>query len=204
MGRTKTISDADLLETARQVFVEKGFGAPTKEIARRAGVSEGVLFQRYATKGELFFAAMVLPAADLTGLLRTRRLTGPRDLESIAVAMVRYFRSTMPVLLSLMSQPGFRFEEFARRHPDSPLDALRRGLVVFLVEQREAGRIGPVDPGGAALTIFALAQSIAFFEQMGAHGGRMPDEVLRRAIRSLWDGFAPRRRTRRPPARRTR
>jgi AcrR family transcriptional regulator len=204
MARTKTISDADLLEAARQVFVEKGFGAPTKEIARRAGVSQGVLFQRYTTKGELFFAAMALPAADLTNLLRTRQLTRRRDLEIIAVAMVGYFRSSMPVLLSLTSHPGFRFEEFASRHPDSPLDALRRELVVFLAHERRARRIGPVDPGGAALTIFALAQSVAFFEQMGAHGGRMPEEVLRRAIRALWDGLAPRRPRRRTAARSTR
>jgi AcrR family transcriptional regulator len=201
MGRRKTLSDADLLAMARQVFVEKGFGASTREIARRAGVSEGVLFQRYATKSELFFAAMILPAADLTGLLRTHRLTGPRDLERIAMAMVGYFRSTMPVLLSLMSRPGFRFEEFARRHPDSPLDAMRRGLVMFLDEQRQAGRIAAVDPGGAALTIFALAESVAFFEQMGAHGGRMPEDVLRRAARCLWDGLAPRTPTRPPGVR---
>lgn len=63
MARPKTIADADLLEAARAVFVQKGMGASTRAIARRAGVSEGVLFQRYATKQELFFAAMALPTS---------------------------------------------------------------------------------------------------------------------------------------------
>ncbi|HEY3835379.1 MAG TPA: helix-turn-helix domain-containing protein, partial [Bryobacteraceae bacterium] len=65
MGRNKTVSDEDLLGIARETFVEKGFAASTREIARRAGVSEGVLFQRFATKEDLFFAAMIPPAADV-------------------------------------------------------------------------------------------------------------------------------------------
>jgi hypothetical protein len=48
-----------------------------------------------------------------------------------------------------------------------------------------------VDPGAAALLVFALAESVAFFEKMGAHGGRMPDAVLERSIEVLWRGIAP-------------
>jgi AcrR family transcriptional regulator len=62
MGRTKTISDEEVLERAREVFVEQGFRASTKAIAKHVGVSEGVLFQRFSTKEELFFAAMILPS----------------------------------------------------------------------------------------------------------------------------------------------
>ena len=191
MGRRKTTSDADLLAVARDVFVEKGFAAPTKEIARRAGVSEGVLFQRYATKRELFFAAMVLPAADLDTLFRVRGRGGLRRLEQVALAMVDYFRATVPVLIPLMSDAGFRFEEFARRHPHSPLGVLRRDLVAFFAQERKAGRMGPVDPGAAALMLLGMAQSVAFFEHMGAHGGRFPPDLIRHAVRSLWNGLAP-------------
>jgi AcrR family transcriptional regulator len=192
MARTRTISDADLLEAARDVFVERGFAASTKDIARRAGVSEGVLFQRYPTKGELFFAAMVLPAPDLSDLVRARKSKGLTHLQQIALAMADYFRATMPVLLPLMAHPGFQFEEFARRHPNSPLDALRRELVTFLTEERNAGRIGPVDPGAAALVVFSVAECVAFFERMGAHGGQMPPELIERAMACLWNGLAPR------------
>jgi len=193
MARTKTISDEDLLAVARQVFVEKGFAVPAKLIARRAGLSEGVLFQRFATKRELFFAAMLLPAVDLTRLLGARKRGGVAHLQAIAQATTDYFRSAIPVLMPLMTSPGFRLEEFAARHPDSPLDILRRDLVAFFVEERRGGHIGPVDPGAAALTIVGMAQSIAFFEHMGAHGGRFPPELLRRAVSCLWNGLAPSR-----------
>ena len=56
MPRPRLIDDATLLAAAREVFVEKGVGATTREVARYAGVSEGVIFQRYATKADLFFA----------------------------------------------------------------------------------------------------------------------------------------------------
>lgn len=191
MGRKKTIADADLLATAREVFVEKGFGASTNEIARRAGVSQGVLFQRYGTKRELFFAAMVLPPANLARLFHARERGGFRHLEDVALELVDYFRATVPVLVPLMTDGAFRFEEFARKHPDSPLDALRRDLVAYLVAEKRARRIGPIDPGAAALMLIGMAQTVAFFEHMGAHGGRFPDEFLRRAVRSLWNGLAP-------------
>ena len=191
MGRKKTIQDEELLARARDVFVERGFAGTTREIARRAGVSEALLFQRYATKGDLFFAAMALPAVDLHSLFEATGLD-PRDhLAAITAAMVDYFRDSMPVLLPLLSHPGFEFEAFARRHPDSPLTSLRSGLVAFFARARAAGQISDMDPGAAALLVFALAESTAFFERMGAHGGRMPDAILERAIEALWRGLAP-------------
>jgi AcrR family transcriptional regulator len=191
MGRNKTIPDAELLEIARLVFLEKGLGASTKEIARRAGVSEGVIFQRFTTKEDLFFAAMIPPPADLARLFHHPRSKGRALLEKITLAMLDYFRSTLPVFLSLMSHPSFRFEEFALRHPDSPMVTLRLHLVNFVVQEQRAGRIGAVDPRGAALLIWATAHMIAFFEQLGAHGGRFDPAIVRAAVECLWEGFAP-------------
>jgi AcrR family transcriptional regulator len=192
MGRTKTISDDKLREHARRVFVERGINASTKEIARRAGVSEGVIYQRYKTKADLFFAAMVLPPADLMRHVHARGAPARTRLMDITAEMVEYFRATLPVLLPVMSHPEFRFEEFAARHPDSPLDALRRDLVAFFAEEKRGGRIGPVDAGAAALAIFSVGLCVAFFEQMGAHGGRLPAEIVRRTADCLWEGLAPR------------
>lgn len=171
--------------------MEQGFGTSTKEIARRAGVSEGVIFQRFVTKEELFFAAMVPPPADVKALLHHPRSKGRALLEKIMLSMMDYCRATLPVLLPLMSHPAFRFEEFATRHPDSPFNVLRRELFEFFVREQRAGRIGAVDPGAAALLVWATAQTVPFFERLGAHGGQFPPEIVRAAVRCLWDGLAP-------------
>ncbi|MBZ5727541.1 MAG: TetR/AcrR family transcriptional regulator [Acidobacteriia bacterium] len=197
MGRTRTITDAELLEVAREVFVTAGFGASTKEIARRAGISEGVIYQRFATKDELFFAAMIPPPADLSQIFRQARLKGRALVEQLTLAMIEYSRASLPVLLPLMLHPRFQFEEFARRHPESPLFFLRRELMQVLLREREAGRIGDVDPGGAALLVWSTAQTIAFFERLGAHDGKFDPEIIRRTVQCLWDGLKPPRQPRR-------
>jgi AcrR family transcriptional regulator len=191
MGRNKTISDAELLDAARRVFVAEGFAASTKSIARQAGVSEGVLFQRFATKEELFFAAMIPPPADLNRLLHHPQVEGRSLLKEITLAMTDYFRATLPVWIPLMSHRSFRFEEFAQRHPDSPMLTLRRELVAFMMEEKRAGRIGAVDPGAAALLVWSTAHTIAFFEHMGAHGGHIPPQLIGAAVDCLWAGMGP-------------
>ena len=73
-------------------------------------------------------------------------------LASITAAMIDYFRDSMPVLLPLLSPPVFQFEQFSRRHPDSPLSALRRGLVAFFAPRTGGAPHRPRGPGrgGAA------------------------------------------------------
>src|ERR1039458_4836462 len=109
MGRNKTISDDDLLDVARRAFVEEGFAASTREIARRAGVSEGLIFQRFQTKEDLFFAAMIPPPADLNRLLHHPRSKGRALIEKITFSMIDYFLDTLPVLLPPRSHVPSRF-----------------------------------------------------------------------------------------------
>ena len=195
MGRNKTISDAELLGVARKAFVELGFNVSTREIARRAGVSEGVLFQRFVTKEDLFFTAMIPPPSDLDELFQSAPSEGPELIEKITLSMLEYFRATLPVLTRLMAHPAFRFEEFARRQPESPLVTLRRDLTQFMAREIGAGRIGDVNPGAAALLVWSTANTIAFFEHMGAHDGHMPPAIVRAAVQGLWTGLAPRQPT---------
>lgn len=55
-GRPITLPDEALLDIARDVFLERGAEATTAEIAKRARISESVIFHRYKTKEALFKA----------------------------------------------------------------------------------------------------------------------------------------------------
>src|SRR5262249_62426210 len=73
MGRKKTITDDEVLRIARNTFLQQGHTATTREIAQAAGISEAVLYQRFGSKHQLFFAAMRPRGPDLEQLL------GPKD-----------------------------------------------------------------------------------------------------------------------------
>jgi AcrR family transcriptional regulator len=193
MGRRKLVEDDELLAVARQAFVEKGIAASTREIARRAGISEAVIYQRHPTKAHLFFAAMVPPASNVEDLFSasSNHVSVLEQLERIALGMMRYFREVAPILLQLVTHPEFHPEMFAQRHPDSPFGRMQMGLIQYLESQRERGRIVAENVGPAALTLFAALHSLAFLERLGMHGGKFNDAVIRAMVRSLWTGLAP-------------
>ena len=83
MGRQKTITDEEVLRVARALFREQGHTATTREIAHVAGVSEAVLYQRFGSKDQLFFAAMHPRGPDLEQLL------GPKDPTGDALTYLR-------------------------------------------------------------------------------------------------------------------
>jgi AcrR family transcriptional regulator len=194
MGRRKLVEDDELLAVAREVFVEQGIAASTREIARRAGISEAVIYQRHPTKAHLFFAAMIPPALNLEDPLSApgNDLSVVEQLEGIALRMMRYFREVVPILMRLVTHPEFDFEKFAQQHPDSPFDGMHLGLIQYLESQRERGSIIAENAGPAALTLFAALHSLAFLERLGVHGGKFDDAIIRAMVRSLWTGLAPR------------
>ena len=192
MGRKKLISNEQLLEVAREAFVEKGLKASTREIARRAGVSEAVVFQRYATKADLFLAAMVPPTFDLKRYLPEPGSDEPGDrvLRDLTFGLLDYFRTAAPVVVQLLANQDFEFEKFAAAHPENPLASLRWSLMEFLARLRVAGKLGP-DPAPVALTLFMIAHSLALFERFGAHGGRFSDDMVEATVMAVWRGFRP-------------
>ncbi len=170
-----------------------GIKASTKDIARLAGISEVAVFKRYRTKAYLFLAAMVPPSADLDLLFRRTRhgASARRLIEIVFLRMVDYFRSATPVVLQLTVHPSFRFEQFAEDHPENPLVTMRVSLMKFLESLRQEGKIKNANPAPAAFLLFGTAQSVALFERIGAHGGRMPDWLIRAMAQTLWNGMSP-------------
>lgn len=57
-----------LLESARELFLSKGYEATTsREICDRAGVAEPLLFSNFGSKAGLFEAAVLAPIAEFVG-----------------------------------------------------------------------------------------------------------------------------------------
>jgi AcrR family transcriptional regulator len=202
VGRRKRVEDDDLLAVARKVFAEGGVGASTREIARRAGISEAVIYQRHRTKTHLFFAAMVPPALDVEKLLAAppNDTNGLQQLEEIALRLMEYFRKVVRIMTLVVTHPDFDFRKFAHQHAESSLRRIQHGLVEYLESQRNRRAIATENVPSAALTLMAALHSFALFERLGVHGGKFDEAVVRAVVRSLWNGLRKRRSERRLPA----
>jgi len=196
MGRHKIIEDDELLARAREIFTREGDTVSTRELARQLGVSSAVLFQRFGSKEELFFAAMTPPMPDMEGLLGIERHDDDEcaKLERVAIGLVEYAREFVPMLLALGAHPSFSYEAFKQRYPDAPMERVIGRLMSVFEGKRQDGKISCPNVGPVVLNLVAIASSLAMYERFGVHDGRFSDNEIRELARVLWHGIDPVRR----------
>jgi AcrR family transcriptional regulator len=79
---------AAIVTSVRRVFAEKGFhGTTTRELARAAGVSEGLLFKHFPNK-EALYAAMLVSCSQQLGAATFERLQALKPCGSTLVVLV--------------------------------------------------------------------------------------------------------------------
>lgn len=181
MPRPRRVSDQQILEAAQQVFLRRGVSGSTIEIAKRAGVSEGLLFKRYGSKEALFAASM----RELTVPAWVRRLeqaTGREDpralLLELAPAMLTFYRQLIPkLMMSWAARPDV---PASVRDSPPPLRDLPL-LVTFFARQMRAGRLRRGDPETAARTLQGALFYEALLELTGVNDalGTRPDQASR-------------------------
>ena len=200
MGRPKTISDDDLLAIAREVFTTHGAFGSTKDIATRAGISEAALFKRFATKAQLFMAAMVPPSPGIEPVLARAAAakTGQEGIHMVAQALLDYFRIAIPVILPLVAQSQYG-STATPNFQTSPATGLLKAVAAYVKAEHTRGRLHTDDPQASAGILVSSMHSIALFEIMGFHGGAMPKAAVKALINAMWTGMQPARRQRSEP-----
>jgi AcrR family transcriptional regulator len=197
MPRPVTITEDQILEAARAVFLEEGFNASTARIARRAGVSEGTLFKRYETKEKLFFAALQVPlvppwAAELGGYIGKGDLR--QNLVTVSLSIIRCLEEIIPRVMVAWGSRVRR--DLFRGMPEPPHLRERRLLAKFLAAEIKKGRLGACDTD---LVARLLLSSLRTYVQEAFLSGRerIKDEdriFVEGVVSVLWDGISPRRR----------
>lgn len=192
MPRPRTISDDEILTAARSAFLKEGAGASTRAIAAQAGISEGVLFQRFGTKTKLFFAAMVPWPAKLDEIFDAAPGEGevPTNVEGILMRLLDYFREVMPVFVKLVSHPEFDLQEFLKAH-EFPAMQIGGRLGEYLAAEARLGRVRPGHvPAATALLVHAV-HNYALMDSLGAHDAGHAPLAIAGAVAGLWEGLAP-------------
>ena len=197
MARPRRITDEAILDAAREVFLEQGYGAPTSEVAKRSECSEGTIFKRFPTKEALFFACMGPGEGPAPLRLAEEGLLAgaPRQaLEQMFTALVGFFQELLPRVLMLWSSRVIDDPLQIHRGQDNPLPKrLITSLSAFLERERKAGTICCQDTQVAARALIGAAQNYALFGMMGMNDDTvpLPEEYGRRVVQLLWSGLDP-------------
>lgn len=194
MARPPTITNEQILEAARELFLEQGFAASTAAIAKRAGISEGSVFKRFPTKETLFLAAMGVsegppPFKNLRELVGRNRVE--ENLLEVGTRMLAFFQELLPRLTLVWSSvpPAKLFEKIAEPPPVKGLKLLTN----YLDAELRLGRIRPCDPEVVARTFLGGLLQYAFFEMIGANAW-MPlasPTYVRGLVDVIWKGIEP-------------
>src|SRR5215831_12862988 len=169
MGRQKTITDDEVLHIARNIFRQQGHTATTREIAHAAGISEAVLYQRFGSKDQLFFAAMRPRGPDLEQLLGPKH--PPEDaltfLHTVVVRLGEHFAEVIPLALRVMMHPSFDPASLARAPPGGPA-ILQEALAERLAALARRGELATRSAAAAARLLVSLAHDWALRRVHGA------------------------------------
>ena len=197
-----------IAETAHRLFVERGFDAVTvAEVARAADVSEGTVFNYFATKEELFYGQMEVFEATLVEAVRERPPGEP-----VLAAFRRFVLESSERLAG--EEVADVIETAARIIDGSPsLQAREREIVAHytdslaavLAEETGAGERS-VEPRAVANALMGVQRALVAHVRASVLEGRRGPELAaetksqgKRAFARLergLAGYAPRRRGR--------
>ncbi|MFT5683084.1 MAG: AcrR family transcriptional regulator [Myxococcota bacterium] len=196
MARPRSIDDSVILAAAREVFLERGFAGTTAEVARRAGVSEGSIFNRFGNKQGLFRAAVQPKIEDATWIENLENRVGVGEvtehLTEIGLGGISFFQEKIPMIMMAWSNAD-NLGGCPPMPGRVPLEVLGRLAKYFEAEMR-LGRMRRVDAEIVARTFLAAIHNYAFLEVLFKQQGQLPlpaGMYIRGMIDALWNGIAP-------------
>jgi len=169
MARPSSISNEQILKAAREIFLERGPGATTHEIAARAGISEGTIFRRYESKDALMIAAMS-PPTKIPWISLAEEIAGHGDARDNLLRLSRevlaFYRELLPCMTFMLSCHISPIEFCKQMDEPPPAQALGAMLRFFVAEQAR-GALQTKNPEISARMLLAALHHYAFFS---AHG----------------------------------
>ncbi|MEZ4454221.1 MAG: TetR/AcrR family transcriptional regulator [Nannocystaceae bacterium] len=198
MPRPISIKDETIIDAARAVFLERGFAATTAEVAERAGVSEGTLFNRFRSKAELFQAAMRPQFEAMHWATDLAERVGRGDLREqlveIAGSVVEFMRKLMPLIMMSWSNTGSNGLPATLCEPNPPPLRELKQLAAYFEAEIRLGRVRRVDPEILARMFIGSVQQYVFFEVVLKSRDELPLPLpiyLRGIVAVLLDGCSP-------------
>jgi AcrR family transcriptional regulator len=193
MSRPQSITDDEILASARAVFLDKGITATVEEVAARCRVGQATVFRRFPTKQALFLAAMDT-AAEPPWVDRIQNRDRREDirvtLTNLANDILTFGRKMIPLILMKMSNPAFG----EGRPPVARILRTVQALTEFFEAEVEAGRLHTRNPRVAARIWIAALQHFVMFEVFTKSVDTLSTEVFVEGLVDMFVAPRPRRR----------
>ena len=189
-----------LIDAAEGLLSQRQVAAiTTRDIARAAEVSDGVLYNYFADKNELLLRALLRQFAGLVERLRAA-IPEPgsgqvgANLEVIARALYDLHADAFPIVGSLLAEPMLlhRFMDAIHSAGEPSGGKQIRGTVTaYVAAEQKEGRLGPADPGAAADLLIGATATLVFTGHLGSGPGPNLVERLPAVVDTLVRGLAP-------------
>jgi AcrR family transcriptional regulator len=196
MGRSKIISDVSLLHHAREVFLERGSTASTKEIAKRAKISEATIFKRFPTKASLFLAAMVPPKLDVAEVVDMTGLENrPKEaLQRVSTRMVAEFKARIPIVRRLLEHPDVHLQDVTAhlgQRSQRPIVRLSEALAAKLDQLQNKKLVRRHDSYATASLLVSAVHNLVAFEFAGQENSKAMRDAVDAFVNAVWIGLEP-------------
>lgn len=194
MGRPRQVSDDEILQAAREAWLDDP-RASTARIAARVGLSEAAIFKRFRTKIRLMLKAFGVHRGPPWVALVEQ---GPDDrpleqqLDEIGAAVDTFFRKIIP-RIAVLRGIGLSAEEmFGDDDEPPPLIGLR-ALSAWFGRAQARGLVDDHhDPEALALSFIGVFQGRAFWRQLFRDRVPVDDRVyLEQVVRVFSRGLSP-------------
>jgi AcrR family transcriptional regulator len=189
-----------LIDTAEQLLTQRQVSTiTTREIARTAGLSDGVLYNYFADKYDLLLAALLrryqrLADRFAAALPEPGAGTLSGNLRAFAEASLAFQADLLPIGVGLISEPGLlhRFMETIHADLHGPQQNQSR-LTGYLRQEQRLGRLSAdVDPVAAATLLTGACLNFAIAGLVMPEGVRPdPAAALPAAVETLLRGLRP-------------
>jgi len=192
MARPRKITAEQILEAAQAIFLEKGFGASTVDIANKAGISEGSIFKRFPTKEDLFVAAMGMSQiSSWISFLESSVGEGDlkENLKNLGSKMIEFFKELVPKMMMVRSK-GLPIPPMLRQPDKAPPVRVLRALTSFFEKEIALGRIKPNNPQIIATMFMGSLMEFVILSQASAP---LPeaDSYVDSVVELLWASIKP-------------
>ena len=169
----------------------------TREIARAAGVSDGVLYNYFQDKNELLVEALVRRfrrtiEAAAARIPEPGTATIEANLESIATTLLALEREVIPMVAGLVADPALLHRMFVALH-DDPLGPhwFRAPLIAYIEGERRLGRVrSDANPDGIVLLLMGSTSILALAGHL-ASGPAAEADRLHIVVDELLRGLRP-------------